>query len=191
MEDKRNKEVIIVIVSVIVIILVFYLFISPTITALKKSNYTIATKGADLKNAEENLSNLKSLQSTFTSKSNEIKALLSALPSFTDTEDLITTLEAAATKDGMQMTSIVPEQAGEEGTAATATSSGAGFKVAETSYDLTVMGSYQGLVSFITDLESNRRPLNITQIAISAESTGTSSPLNVVISLTAYYSTKS
>ncbi|MCX6811548.1 MAG: type 4a pilus biogenesis protein PilO [Candidatus Berkelbacteria bacterium] len=195
MDEKRNRDVIIVIVSVIVIILVAYFFIGPTVTTLKESNYTIATKGQDLKLAQENLDNLKSLQSSLNVKTNEVKALISALPAYVDEEDLMTSLEAMASKEGMQLTGITPTS----GTGATEETGAVEetiteqvkqeISLGEVALDINLKGSYQGLQKFVADLENNRRPINVTKISVAKEgATGAASILNVTISLTTYYS---
>jgi Tfp pilus assembly protein PilO len=190
MDERRNREAIIVIVSVVIIILSAYLFINPTVSALKKSNYTIAAKGADLKLAQENLDNLKSLQSSLTAKTDEVKALIGALPAYADEEDLTASLEAMASKEGMQLTGIAPTSgtgAAEETSASPA--EGQTSSLGEVSFDITLKGSYQSLQKFVTDLENNRRPINVTKISIAKEAeSGGASSLNVTISLTTYYS---
>jgi len=191
MDEKRNREAIIVIASVVVIILAAYLVIGPTVTSLKKSNYTVAAKGADLKLARENLDNLKSLESSLNGKTDAVKALIGALPAYTDEEDLMTSLEAIASKEGMQLTGITPTSgAGSAGGEETVLAGRQrAMSLGEASFDATVKGPYQNLQKFVTDLENNRRPINVNKINIAKEAAdAAASSLNVTISLTTYYS---
>lgn len=196
MDEKRNRDMLIVIVSVVVIILVAYFFIGPTITSLKESNYTVVTKGADLKLAEENLNNLQSLESSLNSQTNEVKALIGALPAYVDEEDLMTSLEAMASKEGMQLTGITPTVGTEvtEGTEEVALVEGeqASTSLTEAMFDANLKGSYQGLQKFMVDMENNRRPINVTKLSIVKEGAETGSlTLNIIISFTTYYSNQS
>ncbi|MBU2595500.1 type 4a pilus biogenesis protein PilO [Patescibacteria group bacterium] len=182
--EEKNKEVITIIAAVIIIILVAYLGLSPAVLSLKESNYTVATQGQDLKRAQENLDNLKNLQITIETKTNEVKALTSSFPSEVNSQDLITTLEAIANRNGMQLTSVAPLE-----TAASEGEESGKLELGQGDFDIVVRGSFQGLQKFMTDLESNRRPTNVTALTIAKEnSSDGGSILNTTISLTAYYS---
>lgn len=187
MDERKNREVVIIIVSAVLILLLIYLFINPTIQNLKNYNYAIKTKGDDLKKAQENLDNLKSLESSFRSKSEEVKAVISALPNFNDSEDLIVTLENVSNKNGMRLVSVTPELVDETGEEASNAVESEAYAVQESSYEVTIKGSYPNLQTFMADLESNRRPLNVKRVTISREGGESSSSLNINLTLLAYY----
>lgn len=196
MDEKRNRDAIVAIVSVIVIILVAYFFIGPTVTFLKETNYTVATKGADLKLAQENLDNLKSLQSSLITKTDEVKALISALPAYADEEDLMTNLEAMASKEGMQLTGVAPAggtaAAEETGGAASMEERQTASSLNEIMFGANLRGSYQSLQKFMVDIENNRRPINVSNLSIVKEGAEAgASTLNATISLITYYSNQS
>lgn len=194
MDQGKNREAIIILASVVVIILVAYLGIGPAITSLRKSNFTIKTKGADLDLAEENLANLRFLQSSIDSKTDEVNALISTMPSYVDSEDLIISLEAIANKNGMQLTGIAPVNMGidltaEEEIMIEEGMSGKGIRgIEEAQYDVTIRGSYQSLQNFMANLEASRRPIKVTRVTMTKESAGEEgSILNIILGITSYF----
>jgi len=193
MSDKRNKEVLIIIVSVIVILLVAYLFISPTITGLKDTNYDLKIKQNDLSRAEEHLENLKILESTFKSQKTEVEDIMKALPTYSDIEDMLVTMETVANQNGMQVTNVAPQEADlyyyeedeeeiieEEGTG--------GLTMQELVIDVGLKGSYQNLEKVLAAFEENRRPIDINTISIGGGGeTYDPNALSITLNLTTYY----
>lgn len=185
MDQKKNKEVMTIIVSVLVIILAAYLFISPTAASLRKSNLTVAVKGQDLKRAQENLDNLKSLELSLNSQSDLVKSLSGALPTTPDEEDLTAAIEAIASKDGLKFSGITPTETGESSESA---SPSQGISLASADFDLNLSGSYEGLKNFLIDLENNRRPVNVSKVSITKDSSAEGvSTLNITLSISAFY----
>lgn len=191
MSDKRNKEVLIIIVSVIIIVIVAYLFISPAISSLKETNYDLKVKKNDLSRAQEHLDNLKTLETTFKSKKNEVEDILKALPTYSDSEDLIVTMETVANQNGMQVTSVAPQQAdifGYEEEADFGENTGSGLAMQEFIVDVGLKGSYQNLEKVLESFEKNRRPININTISIGGGGeTYDPNALSITLSLTTYY----
>jgi Tfp pilus assembly protein PilO len=196
MDQKQNKEVIFIIASVVVIIAVAYFFISPAISSLKKTNYDLKIKQTDLARAQENLDNVKSLQSSLSSKANDVRSIIAALPTYEDTEDLLVTIEAVANKNGISVSAVAPQSLSSVETetavteeSSTVSSEEGGYSVQELSVDLTLKGSYENLKSFLSDLESNRRPINVTKISIAG---GGADPTSSVVNLSfiTYYLSK-
>lgn len=190
-ERKTNKEVLIVIVSVIVIILVCYLFIFPSIATLRDVNYNLSLKKEDLKRSEEHLSNLKSLESSLSSKKKEFKALQEAMPGDKSVENLLVTLETAASESGLTLASVTPldiEGYGEEEEEGATMTSDSGFEISETSYEVGLTGSYNGLKKLLGKLEKTKRAINVTALTVSGTGTIVNpNALNIVLSFTAYY----
>jgi hypothetical protein len=105
----------------------------------------------------------------------------------------MTSLEAMANKEGMQLTGIAPAggTAATEATGAVVPAEGEqpATGLTEVTFDANLKGSYQGLQKFIADMENNRRPINVTKLSIVKEGEGAGSPsLNATISFTTYYS---
>ncbi|HZZ99209.1 MAG TPA: type 4a pilus biogenesis protein PilO [Candidatus Paceibacterota bacterium] len=130
-----------------------------------------------LQNRTAIVSNIKSLDKQYTEHSAEIQRFSNIVPASKDTAELVSTIQAMASQNGLTLTGVaMGSQNGSKNKDPYQTQS----------MDISVTGKYLSFRSFLSNLESNLRIMDVTNLDIS-QTTGDSSDLNFRIKANAYY----
>ena len=186
----RGKEVYIIaaVVAVVLIVAWYFLLLSPTLSKISDLNTQITSAQAALDSAKANVARLETYKKTAPQSREEIVRLGKMLPESEGIPSLIVELTKTASASGVDLLSI------SRGTSQT------GVPFGIQNVQLTVSGRFFDVEDFLYRMESyvafrnaefraEGRLLEVTQLSMTggaASTDGTTAPLSVTISLSAY-----
>jgi Tfp pilus assembly protein PilO len=186
----RGKEVYIIaaVVAVVLIVAWYFLLLSPTLSKINDLNTQITSAQAALDSAKANVARLETYKKTAPQSREEIVRLGKMLPESEGIPSLIVELTKTASASGVDLLSI------SRGTSQT------GVPFGIQNVQLTVSGRFFDVEDFLYRMESyvafrnaefraEGRLLEVTQLSMTggaASTDGTTAPLSVTISLSAY-----
>lgn len=143
---------------------------------------------------------MKELESKIKAAQSTVKKLAIALPEGDEIPEILVQIEAVASNSGLSITGFSPSKEQlmeaatmgvEEENAAAAEEAMEGMESAEpivSTYDfsMTVEGSYSAVVKFLNTLETNLRPIKITQADLTGEPGG-DPKISASFDMQAYY----
>ena len=165
---KKTNTALFAAIAVLIVLGSFYYtwkMIIPKYTQDRAESASLDTSIAD---ANKKLDSLKKAQTTLNQLGDIPTQLSVAVPEGKDMPNLITELEAIATKNGM----ILPTISVSDGTSATPASGTAPVASTSTGNSITISiatpGSFESITSLIADLEKDIRFMNIQSVSISS-----------------------
>ncbi len=208
-ETKKTEQAVALLLLFLIIILGLiwapYIGIKPQLETLKEKNLDVAVKGTDLRAKEEQVENLKELEPKIKAAQSTVKKLAIALPEGEEIPEILVQVESMASSSGLSITSFSPskeqlmeiatEETEEEGVAVMeGATEGAMMRATEpaeptvSAYDfsMTVEGPYSAVVKFLNTLETNLRPIKITQTDLTGEPGG-NPKVSASFDMQAYY----
>ncbi len=176
---RTQKFVYIGIIIAIILAAIYFGYVQYQSVAVQWSKYQVTQ--AETAALRQEISDLQKLDAEMKQSSKEIGSLKQALPEGFALPDLLTNLEAIATRSGLGFNSVVTGAAkavaartGENKEAAAPTG------VQQLALTVGVTGDYNGLKIYLDGIERNLRLIDIQSIAMSA-------PGEYQISMIAYY----
>lgn len=151
--NQTNQSSVIILICVLIITSVAYFLINPTLAKIKDSNIKLSAKTNEINEMKTKISSLQTLATDFTSATDQVKKLGLALPTDSDTANVLVQLETMAISSGLQMNSIQPSTQAKKGVV---------------NMTVSLQGEYTSLVNFITAMEKNLRPIDIKTINIAS-----------------------
>lgn len=150
-----NRGTLVVMAAVLLVALQLVFVGLPQIRAVSQTNTKIAVAKRTAAALQEKLDALKQLQTLQSRQPEDFGRVQVALPVDSAVEDIFVTLDTIAARSGMNIVSITPGR-------------GSGSQVPA---DITVTGSYEGLVSLMTTLGKNLRPIEVGSVNIASSRT--------------------
>lgn len=165
---KNNQSSTIILISILVIAAVAYFFINSYISQIKDLNIKLSARSDEITQMQSKIDALNSLKNDFSQNSDKAKKLGLALPSGDQIPEVLVQLETIANSSGLKVSSIMPAKENAKNAL---------------SLSLSLQGEYPGLVSFISSLEKNIRPVNIKTINLASVTKENQSSLNFTLGL--------
>ena len=186
---KKTNSALFAAITVIIVGASFFYTWKMIIPKYSEDRAKSASLDASIADANKKLDSLKKAQTTLTQLGDIPTQLSVAVPESKDMPNLITELEAIATKNGM----IFPTIAVADNSAATATPASGTTPVAATStgnsitISIAAPGSFDKITSLISDLEKDIRFMNIKNVSISSSTDDKGvNTMNVSLQIEAY-----
>ncbi len=162
MSDPKNRWVLIGAVGSVLLLLIGYLLvISPAQGRLDEVNTAIETQESKNLQLSNKLNTLKQQVSEVPAKLQEIKAVQAKMPGSMKQPALVRSLEQAAQRAGVQLTSI------SAGTPAAIEGSPGETQLIDLPYTLAATGTYSSLKNFVSNLERLDRAYLISTVDVS------------------------
>jgi Tfp pilus assembly protein PilO len=155
-ESPSNKSSLLGLVPVlalVVIIVVGYFLIAPSISALSDTENKIATSEANIKQYQNRIDTLTSLQTQVNQNADILKKISLAYPSNDQMPEILVQIENMARTSNLGVNTIQP------------TKSSTDLIVP---INLSIQGDYIGFKAFLTKMENNIRTMNIKSINLSS-----------------------
>jgi len=162
----------------------FYFGAKPLAEKIKLKNFDIAVKEEEYNLKKQKVDNLKEFSSILSSQKAKIDTISQALPSEEDIPEILTSINAMAASSGLRLVSFTPAAGQGETTAATNTKGGS---LSILPISLTLSGTWGQVDSFLKNVESNIRPIQLKSISLGAGQAGPDPVLAVSIELETYY----
>lgn len=182
---KENQVAIVLLLVVIITLLFGYFVILPLKDSYKSNrlNYTNLVK--EKTSLEQKQNDLRRLASEKESRAEFLARVADSMPATPAIPELLVTLEKISENNSLILENFTPQESidVQPGGETKAT------RYQSMQIELDVIGKYADLKKFIQDIESNIRPINITNISISESSglAGTSEILRFNIKALVYY----
>ncbi len=162
MSNPRNRWILIGAVGSVLLLLIGYLLvISPAQGRLDEVNTAIETQESTNQQLANKLNTLKQQVAEVPAKMQEIKAVQAKMPGSMKQPALVRSLEQAAQRAGVQLTSI------SAGTPAAIEGSPGQTQLINLPYTLAATGSYSSLKNFVSNLERLDRAFLISTLDVS------------------------
>ncbi len=172
-EAKKTEQAVALLLLFLIIIigLIYapYIGINPQLGTLKEKNLEAAVKKTDLRAKEQQVGNLKELESKIKATQSTVKKLAIALPNEAEVAEILVQVQAMASSSGVNITALSPSK--EEILASVVaeneevTTEGDMVSVEPTvekySFTMSVEGSYDSIMKFLKAVENNLRPVKI------------------------------
>ena len=200
-EAKKTEQAaaLLLLFLIIIIGLIYapYIGIKPQLEILKEKNLEAAVKKTDLRTKEQQVENLKELESEIKAAQSTVRKLAIALPKGAEVPEILVQIEAMASSSGLSISDFTPskEQLIDSGKVEAGIREGEGApegtKSAEPTVDaygfsMSVEGPYSAVVKFLNTLETNLRPIKITQADLTGE-IGDNPKISATFDMQAYY----
>lgn len=158
--------------------ILFWLLLMPAYDRISNEREALAERETILEDHNAIAANLVSLNKQYSDNSASIQRFASIVPAKRSTAELVSTLQALASQNGLTLTSITVSSQTEQANAAA-------FGVQP--IDVGLAGSYLGFRSFISALETNLRIIDIQTVEANPVTAGGASSLGFRIKANAYY----
>lgn len=173
---KKNNSAFMAVLTVMIVIGCFvftWKFILPGYTQKQQE---IAQIDLEIKNAQAKYDSLTETKAALSQLGDLVNQMLVAVPSDKDTPNLITELEAIAAKNDATIPSIsIADSSSSE--SATSAASGVASSSNAITVSFAVCGSFDGMHTMISSLESDLRFMNVQSITLTQEA-ASSSPVS-------------
>lgn len=177
-ETKLNEYGYIVAVlagSIIIALLLTLVAVRPLYLSLKKTNAEVKEKKIVLQKLEENLANLKSLDSRKAELEEKNQKVLSALPLGKDVPRLFVQMERIASAAGVQISGVSEAQ----GTVATVAEAG---QIMPLYYQVTgTANNYRSLKTALKNIEDSLRLVSVDNINVQNAQTGDTLSISLTV----------
>jgi Tfp pilus assembly protein PilO len=135
----------------------------------------LSLKEEEYKTALESLSTLESIKQTLTQKleslsPEEQERIMISMPTSSDTVKLVSDLDAVAGRHGLSIENVLSSPVNNTSQSVAESASPAAYKSELISF--TFSGSYEKLKSFLSDVESNMRIMDVRSVSITAKEGG-------------------
>lgn len=167
-----SKQGTISILAIILALALAYFVTRPVLASLKQDKIQKDSATVDLKKTQDKLSAVKSLKKEFERQSGAKDKLMAALPATNGTSNLLVEIEAMASKNGLDVSSLQPK-------------TGTGKSDGE-DFNLAVKGSYKDFVNFLDSMEKNLQPILVKSISLSGAPKGDSSTVSANLAIKAF-----
>lgn len=156
--------------SIVLALLIGYFGLRPLIDSYRQNQIHSAALAAQINDLNARKAQLQTLSQEFTKYQTQIDQLALAAPPAPDYPELLTQLDAIASKNQVTISSLLPGRNTDDTTQVPVT--------------LTVRGNYPQLLAFAEGIEKNIRPINVSSMSfISANDTKQAQPLTATIQL--------
>lgn len=145
--------------------ILFWVLLMPTYDNIMAQRDALAQRADIIKNRGDIMANIATLTQEYTSRSSDIERFKSIIPDKKSAPELISSIQALATQNGLQLTTIV--------LSGTVNQDKKTYQ--EQSLDLGLTGGYPAFKSFLMALERNIRLIDI--ISLDASPTSENSPI--------------
>ncbi len=172
-----NKKVIIILVNLLVSIALVFVFADPLWNSVKSLRVDIDKRGQEVKKVEQFLAKVQELEKEYQEMGGEgVKDIVSVLPKEKDLPYLMNQFEVLAASNGLLLESLkFNEEIEREGKDSKLSQK----KLNQTeeiiplfpylSVEIRLNGSYQGLKSYLEDLENSVRLMDVKEIGFRSE----------------------
>ncbi len=179
-----NKKVIIILVNILVGIALLFVFADPLWNSIKVLRAEIDKQNEEISKVEELLVKVQELEAEYQETGGEaIEGILEALPEEKDLPYLINQFEAMAVNNGLLMESIKfsediksdkksTQQSSQMDEFSASSNSDSQEVISPFPYltvEMTLSGSYEGFKTYLEDLESNIRLMDIKDVDFASE----------------------
>lgn len=156
--------------------ILFWVLLMPTYDQVMAQRDAIAQRADIIKNRSDIINNIATLTKEYSKRSSDIARFTSIVPDKKSVPELVSSLQALTTQNGLQLETIALS-----GGTTKSTDPYQGQPI-----DLTLTGSYPAFKSFLMNLEKNIRIIDI--VSISASPISENSPIiNFSVKGNAYY----
>lgn len=170
--NKKDINILLPAITVILAVACYLIASNLLMPKIAENTAKISALDQDIASANAKLDSIASADQSMTTLSVLVNNLLIAVPSGVNSPDLITEIESIANLNQVALPSLSPP------TSIKADSSASGVSGAGLSTDLTVVGSFQNINSFINALETSIRFSKINNLTISSGDSGLSAAIN-------------
>lgn len=184
--DKLNGNNLYVVLMLVSLLVVgaSALIVKTLIGSIALDTKVVSAKRLAKKQLTSDLSAAPQLVDAYNALGPQAQVLSDALPSTSDFEDLIVTLENMTNTAGLQLKSVTPTAVA----SATTTTPAAGASSGSSSpqpfpFSITFAGDYTGLQKLLTQLETSARPMRVVGLQVS----GSGSSLSGEVDIQTYY----
>lgn len=157
--------------ATIIVIAQFFFIALPSSNRIAKVNAEIAAYRKAQAKAQETLTTLGQLQSLDNQQSDDLARLRLALPDNPAIQDIYITIDSITARTGVTVLSVTPNPV-------------AADKIPVT---LTLSGSYEGLVAFMSTLNRNLRPVEIESLGVASSFINNTVTLTGTMKLNFFY----
>lgn len=138
--------------SIIIVIAHFVFFVLPQTARIKRINSNLSAAQKVVAVLDDNLAVLKQLQTLQQRQTEDFSRLQVAIPVDPAIEDIYVSLDAIAARTGLTIATVTPGKVEKD----------------EVPVDVTLSGSYEGIVDFMNSLSSNLRPVTVENVGIAS-----------------------
>jgi len=178
---KKNNNGAYVALSLLVVALCFFYSWRVILPEYKTNKESLNQLEKEIASARDKLDSLKTTQSSLNSLGDIVDKLLVSMPSSSDAPNLVTEIEAIATK---HQTFIANIQVGDDQPGSTAVAA-SGKDANTVPVSFSVSGSFEMISQFISSIESDVRFMNIQTLSLGSGS-DKSGVMSLSISINAY-----
>jgi len=146
-----------------------YFYVAPQVQSWRFARATVAAKQRDTDALNQQAAQIQDLASQLEEQALALKRLSLAVPNASDSKDLIASLDSISSGAGVALDSVQPGQSTGELTLPV--------------YTVKISGSYSGIRQFLLDLQTNLRPMQVTDMLLANDQLSPDSSL-VVATLT-------
>lgn len=163
---KKNTFGTFTIITILIVGIAVYLSWQVIIPEYKSNKLALAETNAEINSAKNKLDSLKTARASITSLGDLVSEAFVAVPEGSDAPNLITELEAIATKNQTYIPSIQINDSSSTSASSTVTT------ISDNSIlvSFSVNGSLDNLEKFLADIESDIRFMNIKSVSITSSS---------------------
>lgn len=154
--NKKDTILMLPALAIILSIGAYIISVNLLLPDIFKDSAKIEAYDKDIESAQVKLSSISESESAINKLSSTVNALLLAVPDSVDSPNLITEIETIAAANGVALPNISPP-------VSTQTASSDGLLT-----NITVVGSFQGVTSFVNALETNIRYSKLQSLSISS-----------------------
>ena len=146
---KSNRQALIALLCFVVIVGVAYFVINPSISGLKEVNAKIDAKNQEISTLKANINTLNTLKTQLEQAKDTANKLELAVPTKDDIPEILVQIENMAKDSGLKINSIQTTNEDTQG---------------YVPISVSLQGDYIGFSKFLSELETNIRPMTIQTI---------------------------
>lgn len=167
--NKRDSTILLPVLALLVIGAGYLVCSNLLLPSIFEDRAKITAADADISQARAKLDSINQADQSMTKLAADVNNLLLAVPDSVDTPNLITEVESIGVASGVSIPSLSPP------TSISISSSGSSANGLAT--NVTLVGSFQGISTFINSLETSIRYSKITSLTISSSDSGLSASI--------------
>lgn len=156
-------------VAALLLTLVWYVALfRPQSARLKAANQAYSSAAQQVQTLRAKVTALEALQKQIPADKAALKQLDAAIPSSPDLRDVLNQLHSIASTDGVELTTFTPTQPSTSSASGGSSASKSSSGPSPLNISMALAGPYQGMMSFITSLDSMPRTVVVDGATIDA-----------------------